>query len=159
MCCERVDILEWLLGHLWKRTSNAETLLFNSNESWHVPLWSTTCGKGNVFGSGAILWNYGVRNLFVFSVPKIKNKKYREIIVAFRRNTSVFEEFDSICAVTPWSDWTPCSVTCGKGTRTRSRRYKNHMGRKKCNLDMTQTEMCVISLECPRKENESEVST
>lgn len=28
---------------------------------------------------------------------------------------------DALCPVTPWSDWSPCSSSCGKGVKIRTR--------------------------------------
>ena len=44
---------------------------------------------------------------------------------------SSWEPYD-MCAVTQWSDWSHCSVTCGRGFRARTRRFYNRLGRKKC---------------------------
>ncbi|XP_075693897.1 spondin-1 [Rhinoderma darwinii] len=52
------------------------------------------------------------------------------------------------CMLSPWSDWSDCSVTCGKGTRTRQRMLKSPAELGDCNEELKQVEKCMLP-ECP----------
>ncbi|XP_077364123.1 brain-specific angiogenesis inhibitor 2 isoform X5 [Festucalex cinctus] len=47
-----------------------------------------------------------------------------------------------------WSSWSLCSVTCGRGTRTRTRKCVNESGAVPCGWPETQTKLCNIAV-CP----------
>ncbi|KAF7663205.1 hypothetical protein LDENG_00216530, partial [Lucifuga dentata] len=50
------------------------------------------------------------------------------------------------CMLSPWSDWSECSVTCGRGMRTRQRMLKSDPA--ECTEELEQTEKCMLP-ECP----------
>lgn len=37
-----------------------------------------------------------------------------------------------VCRTTPWTEWSPCSATCGIGISMRTRTFVDYTGRKKC---------------------------
>uniref|UniRef100_A0A8C7YQK0 Spondin-1 n=1 Tax=Oryzias sinensis TaxID=183150 RepID=A0A8C7YQK0_9TELE len=64
-------------------------------------------------------------------------------------NCVVNEECYTIpCLLTPWSEWSDCSVTCGKGSRTRQRMLKSPLELGECTEDLEQVEKCMLP-ECP----------
>uniref|UniRef100_A0A3B3D0G9 Spondin-1 n=1 Tax=Oryzias melastigma TaxID=30732 RepID=A0A3B3D0G9_ORYME len=52
------------------------------------------------------------------------------------------------CLLTPWSEWSDCSVTCGKGSRTRHRVLKSPLELGECTEELEQVEKCMLP-ECP----------
>ncbi|XP_053121086.1 spondin-1 isoform X2 [Hemicordylus capensis] len=52
------------------------------------------------------------------------------------------------CMLSPWSEWSDCSVTCGKGMRTRQRMLKSLAELGDCNEELEQVEKCMLP-ECP----------
>ena len=66
---------------------------------------------------------------------------------------------DVSCATTPWSDWSECSVTCGKGYKTRTRLFANRMARKVCSqVDLVEKEICFGPInECPEPPPEEDI--
>lgn len=61
------------------------------------------------------------------------------------------------CETTEWTHWAPCSVTCGKGIRMRSRQYRNIAlaTDSNCNRQLVSKEMCVANVaECDGDDND-----
>ena len=53
------------------------------------------------------------------------------------------EEEDTKCATTPWSDWSPCTATCGKGVKARQRLYISPASIGVCSIELLQQAPCM----------------
>ncbi|XP_034946903.1 spondin-1 [Chelonus insularis] len=105
---------------------------------------SSTCGVG---------FKMKTRNF----INKMGRKKCPHVILVEKEKcmgppcTEVTEELDSTCKVTEWSDWSPCSASCGKGVKIRTRLFMVEPSRQEeCStrVEHVQQRTCITQADC-----------
>lgn len=74
------------------------------------------------------------KEMCVADIPECgeDNEDEEENLARSAANVNDAGEGVGVCRTTPWTDYTPCSVTCGIGVSMRTRTFVEHSGRKKC---------------------------
>ncbi|XP_048525881.1 spondin-1 [Dendroctonus ponderosae] len=85
-----------------------------------------------------------------FAILKLTRQRLYEKSCDFQPNDNV-DENNSNCETTNWSDWSPCSVTCGRGVKYKQRRYKNDDSKYICHKKLTERATCEATQKyCPQ---------
>ena len=132
--CNRLDLTRYNL----RVTGHYGECIVNNNG---------TCGNGYEYAPYAC---YNTQTNIVVPDDYCSLPASREVRVPLERQCTV--QCDTNCELYDWSDWGPCTVTCGRGTRTRTREVKRQpddVGRP-CGA-LSETEICE-DVSCPYAE-------
>ncbi|KAG5327913.1 SPON1 protein, partial [Acromyrmex heyeri] len=109
---------------------------------------SVTCGKGLRMRTRsyrmpekAAMFNCNrqlvSKEMCVASIPECSGEEESE-------DDIISPQSDPLCETTEWSEWSECSNTCGIGLKMRTRRFRDHRGRKRCPLvSLVEKEKCM----------------
>ncbi|XP_022237771.1 spondin-1-like isoform X2 [Limulus polyphemus] len=103
---------------------------------------SVTCGKGSRTRKRKYLHSKARKFCYL-------NLTEKEGCMGIKPECDGRRLIDKRCAVTWWSEWSPCAATCGKGIKVRTRRYLSPAATNKCNLELMEKTTCVADrLDC-----------
>ncbi|XP_017766480.1 PREDICTED: spondin-1 [Eufriesea mexicana] len=114
---------------------------------------SVTCGKGLRMRSRTYLMPQKAemlhcnrqlvsKEMCVASIPECPGEEVPD-------DGGLLPNNNALCDTTDWSEWSECSSTCGAGLRTRTRRFRDRMGRKQCfNIPLIDRTKC-MEAPCP----------
>lgn len=105
-----------LLGLLWKRLQ--------------VQAKEVSLNQQNLTSAHEIFLRYEKEEMRL--VCKKKQIERKHCFERPCRNEPGLPSEDPRCQLTDWGDFSSCSAKCGKGTSTRSRRYRNRSAAKMC---------------------------
>ncbi|CAG7726149.1 unnamed protein product [Allacma fusca] len=123
--------------------------------SWgHFSQCSATCGRGRKTRERQYL-----KPSMANDNNCKENLQEHEMCTGKIPDCSDVEQVEPGCETTNWSEWGPCSVTCGKGSRVRTRLFVNsRISHQKCDLEMSQYETCEgIRKDCSEPEDWKEI--
>lgn len=92
-------------------------------------------------------------------IPRSCDEEFLEALQLDVAENTEDQDVRPECAVTEYTAWTPCSVSCGKGLRKRTRQYVNPEKAKmaSCNRQLISKEMCVAPVpECENQESDDD---
>lgn len=137
---------------LYEKTCDPSILeeMDDSNSNCETEEWSewspcsATCGRGVKYKQR----RYKTEESKYTCHKKLTERASCEAVQKYCPHQPRREVEDPLCELGTWSEWSSCSVTCGKGTQTRDRKYKNRFAAKSCAAGKVNPPILQQNLEC-----------